>query len=442
MADSSSVEPADEGSVLQEAAAAQRSNDTPATVPGANPAGGRAALAFIFITVVLDVLALGIIIPVLPELVKQFLGGNTKRAAEILGIFGLVWGLMQFVCSPIMGALSDRFGRRAVLLISTFGLGFDYVLMALAPTLGWLFVGRIVSGITSASFTTAAAYIADVTPAHKRAGGFGLLSAAWGLGFVLGPALGGTLGEYDLRLPFWVAAACTLLSAAYGLFVLPESLPPERRAPFSWRRANPIGALVLLKSHHELLGLATVLVIYFLAHEVLPSVFVLYTDYRYDWGQQAVGLTLGAAGICSMIVQGMLVQPFVRRFGERTAMIAGLLFGTIGFVTFGLAPYGWLFLCGLPFISLWGLFGPSAQSLMTRQVGPTEQGKLQGAITSLRGMMNMVGPVVFTSIFAMAIETGRSFELPGAPFLVGAVLLVLAMALAWRITRHHRRQRV
>jgi len=413
------------------------------TGPGdeAGQGGSRAALAFIFITVVLDVLALGIIIPVLPELVKQFLGGDTKRAAEIFGIFGLVWGLMQFVCSPIMGALSDRFGRRSVLLISTFGLGLDYALMAVAPTLGWLFVGRVISGITSASFTTAAAYIADVTPVHKRAGGFGMLSAAWGLGFVLGPALGGTLGEIDLRLPFWVAAGCTLLSAAYGLFVLPESLPRERRSAFNWRRANPIGALALLRSHRELLGLATVLVIYFLAHEVLPSVFVLYTDYRYDWGQQAVGLTLGAAGICSMIVQGMLVQPFVRRCGERTGVIVGLLFGVIGFAVFGLAPYGGLFLCGLPFISLWGLFGPSAQSLMTRYVGPTEQGKLQGAITGLRGMMNMVGPVLFTWIFALSIETDRGVELPGAPFLVGALLLLAAMTLAWRVTRQPRDER-
>ncbi|HVU90525.1 MAG TPA: TCR/Tet family MFS transporter [Pirellulales bacterium] len=429
MTDSSAAKPSE--STAPTGATAAEAADQSQAQPGAR----RAALVFIFVTVVLDVLALGIIIPVLPELVKQFLGGDTRRAAEIFGVFGLMWGMMQFIFSPVMGTLSDRFGRRPVLLISTFGLGLDYVLMALAPTLSWLFVGRVISGITSASFTTAAAYIADVTPAHKRAGGFGMLSAAWGLGFVLGPALGGTLGEIDLRLPFWVAAGCTLLSAAYGLFVLPESLPREKRAAFSFRRANPIGALALLRSHPELLGLAAVLQIYFLAHEVLPSTFVLYTDYRYGWSQQAVGLTLATAGVCSMFVQGLLVQPFVRRFGERRGMIAGLVFGTIGMAIFGLATVGPVFLCGLPFISLWGLFGPSAQSLMTQRVGPSEQGKLQGALNGLRGMADMAGPVVFTTTFAAFIETGRGFELPGASFLLGALLLLCAAALAWRVTR-------
>ena len=240
----------------------------------------RAAQAFIFVTVALDVLAMGIVIPVLPKLVEAFLGGNTARAAEVFGVFGTVWSLMQFVCSPVLGVLSDRFGRRPVILLSNFGLGFDYILMALAPTVRWLFVGRVISGITGASFTTAGAYIADVTPPEKRAAGFGMIGAAWGLGFVLGPALGGLLGEVSPRLPFWVAAGMTLLNAMYGLFVLPESLPPERRRAFSWRRANPVGSLTLLRSHHELFGLAGVNILYFLAHQALPSVFVLYTGYR------------------------------------------------------------------------------------------------------------------------------------------------------------------
>jgi DHA1 family tetracycline resistance protein-like MFS transporter len=396
----------------------------------------QAARAFIFITVVLDVLALGIVIPVLPELVKEFLHDDTKRAAEFFGLFGMVWALMQFVFSPVMGALSDRFGRRPVLLLSMLGLGLDYVLMALAPTLGWLFVGRVISGITSASFTTAAAYIADVTPVHKRAAGFGMLSAAFGLGFVLGPAFGGVLGEIDPRLPFWVAAGFTLLNATYGMFVLPESLPRERRATFTWQRANPIGALNLLRSHHELLGLATVMFLNFLAHEVLPSVFVLYAGYRYDWDVQAVGLTLAIAGICSMIVQGAMVPPFVRRFGERSAVILGLLLGTAGLLIFGVAGTGPVFLIGIPFMSLWGLAGPSAQSLMTRHVSATEQGKLQGALNSLRGITGMIGPVLFTSIFAAFIETERSVELPGAPFLMATLLLASAALLSWRVTRH------
>jgi DHA1 family tetracycline resistance protein-like MFS transporter len=365
---------------------AQRSKFDPSMAtahPAETPATVRwTALAFIFVTVVLDVLALGIVIPVLPELVVDFVG-DTKHAAKIYGIFGTVWALMQFVFSPVMGALSDRFGRRPVLLISTFGLGFDYILMALAPNLAWLFVGRVISGITSAGYTTAAAYVADVTPVARRAAGFGMLSAAFGLGFVLGPALGGVLGEINPRLPFWVAGACTIVGAAYGLLVLPESLPRDRRAPFHWRRANPMGSLRLLRSHPQLLGLATVLVLYFLAHEVLPSTFVLYAGYRYGWEQRAVGLTLAVVGVCSMIVQAGLVQPFVRRFGERRGVLAGLAFGTVGFMIFGQAPTGRLFLLGLPLMGLWGLFGPSAQSLMTRHVAPSDQGKLQGSLTSL-----------------------------------------------------------
>ena len=289
------------------------------TEPKPHPTPRRAALVFIFITVLLDILALGIIIPVLPKLVENFLGGNTAAAAEMYGLFGTVWALMQFVFSPVLGALSDRFGRRPVILISCFGLGFDYILMALAPTLIWLFVGRVISGITAASIPTAGAYITDVTPAEKRAAGFGILGAAFGIGFVLGPALGGVLGGINPRLPFWVAAGMSLLNAMYGLFVLPESHSPERRASFLWSRANPVGSLTLLRSHPELLGLATVNFLYYLAHEVLPSTFVLYAGYRYNWDERAVGLTLAVVGVCTGIVQAGLIKPIVARFGERRA---------------------------------------------------------------------------------------------------------------------------
>ena len=319
-------------------------------------------MAFIFITVVLDVLSVGVIIPVLPELVKELQGGDTKRAAEIYGLFGTVWALMQFIFSPVLGALSDRFGRRPVLLLSTFGLGLDYVLMASAPTVGWLFAGRVISGITSASFTTAAAYIADITPHERRAAGFGFLGAAFGLGFVLGPAIGGLLGDYSLRLPFWVAAGCTLVGTLYGFFVLPESLPLERRATFSFRRANPVASLQLLRSHIELLGLSAVMFIFYLAHEVLTSTFVLYARYRYDWHERDVGLTLTLFGVCSMIVQMALIRPVVARFGERRAILAGLAFGIGGMAIFGLATTGALFLVGIPVMSMWGLFGPSARA--------------------------------------------------------------------------------
>jgi DHA1 family tetracycline resistance protein-like MFS transporter len=395
----------------------------------------RAAIAFIFVTVVIDVLALGVIIPVLPKLVEGFLGGDTARAAAIFGAFGFVWALMQFICSPMLGALSDHVGRRPVILISCLGLGLDYVFMALAPSLGWLFVGRVISGITSASLATAFAYIADVTPSEKRAAGFGLMGAAFGLGFVLGPALGGVLGGINPRLPFWISAALALSNALYGFFVLPESLSPEKRTAFSWRRANPLGSLVLLRSHPELLGLAALNMLYLLAHTVLPSVFVLYAGYRYGWDARSVGLTLALVGVCSMIVQGGLVRFIVPRFGERRSLQAGLLAGTIGFAAYGLAPTGTLFVLFVPVFAFMGLFGPSLQALMTRRVQPFEQGQLQGANASLMGIAGMFGPLLFTQVFSRAISPRAPVHLPGAPFLLASLLLLAGAALAARVTQ-------
>lgn len=403
------------------------------TVPA--PAVRRpAAVAFIFVTVVLDVLALGIIIPVLPKLVENFLSGDTGRAAEIYGLFGSVWALMQFVCSPVLGALSDRYGRRPVILLSNFGLGLDYIFMALAPTLSWLFVGRVISGITGASFTTAGAYIADVTPPEKRAGSYGIIGAAWGLGFVLGPALGGLLGDLDPRMPFWVAAGMTLLNAMYGMFVLPESLGLEHRRKFEWRRANPLGSLKLLRSHRELLGLASVNFLYFLAHQVLPSTFVLYAGHRYGWDAKMVGLTLAGVGVCNIAVQAGLVKPVMRRLGERRVLLAGLFFGAAGFAVYGLANSGTRFLFAVPVFALIGLYGPAAQQIMTRRVGPREQGELQGANSSVMGIAGLLGPGLFTLTFAWFIRPS-AWNIPGAPFLLAAVLMLVAMALAWRVTR-------
>lgn len=402
----------------------------------AEPVVRRAAVTFIFITVVLDVLAMGVVIPVLPRLVESFLGGNTANAARIFGIFGTVWSAMQFVCSPLLGALSDRFGRRPVILLSNFGLGLDYIFMALAPSLGWLFVGRVISGITGASFTTAGAYIADVTPPEKRAAAFGMMGAAWGLGFVLGPALGGVLGAVDPRWPFWVAAVLTLLNASYGFFILPESLSPEKRTPtVQLAKANPVGSLRLLRSHHELWGLAGVYALYMLAHQVLQNVFVLYAGYRYGWDQRTVGLTLAAVGISSVIVQGGLIRPIVTALGERQSLLVGLTFGILGFTVWGLAPTGSVFWIGIPLGAFMGLFGPSVQGLMTKRVSVSEQGQLSGANTSVQGLMGMIGPTFFTSIFAISISSRASWGLPGLAFLVGAFLLVVALILAVRVTR-------
>jgi DHA1 family tetracycline resistance protein-like MFS transporter len=395
----------------------------------------RATVAFIFITVVLDVLAFGVIIPVLPKLVEDFVGGDTARAARIYGLFGTVWALMQFFCSPIIGALSDRYGRRPVILASNFGLGLDYVVMALAPTVGWLFIGRIISGVTGASFTTAGAYIADVTPPEKRASAYGMLGAAFGLGFVLGPAVGGILGSISPRLPFWGASALTLINATYGLFILPESLPPGQRKPFSWRRANPVGSLQLLRSHHELIGLASVNFLYYLAHQVLPSVFVLYASYRYGWEERGIGLVLATVGGLNIIVQGGLVRPVVGRLGERGALLAGLLCGAAGFAIWGLAPTGAIFLGAMPIFALMGLYGPAAQGLMTRRVSPSEQGELQGANSSVMGITGMIGPGLFSVTFASFISVRAAWHLPGAPFLLAAVLMIGGSGVAWRVTR-------
>ncbi|MFZ5475388.1 MAG: TCR/Tet family MFS transporter [Myxococcota bacterium] len=392
----------------------------------------RAAFAFVFVTVALDMLALGIMVPVLPKLVVQLEGGDVAAAARITGVFGFAWALMQLLFGPVLGALSDRFGRRPVILLSNLGLGLDYVLMALAPNLAWLFVGRVVSGITAASFSTAGAYVADVTPPEGRAAKFGMLGAAFGLGFVVGPAVGGVLGEVDLRLPFWVAAGMSLLNAGYGLFVLPESLPEEKRAPFSLRIANPFGSMRLLRGHPELLGLAGATCLYYVAHDVLPSTFVLYTDFRYAWTERTVGLVLAAVGICSTIVSATLVGPLVTRLGERNAILAGLSFAAASSVVYGLAPSTGPFLLGIPLGALGGLTSPAMQARMSRRVGAAAQGQLQGALSAVRGVTGMIGPILFTQTFAAAIRPPAA--LPGAAFLLSAGLLAASFAIAWRVT--------
>jgi DHA1 family tetracycline resistance protein-like MFS transporter len=409
-------------------------NDAPSAAAAPVKAAGRApAFIFVFITVLLDMLALGMIVPVLPKLVLDFLGGDTALGAEVYGLFGTAWALMQFVFSPVQGALSDRFGRRPVILMSNIGLGLDYILMAVAPSLWLLFVGRVISGITSASISAAYAYIADVTPSEQRAGRFGLLGVAFGAGFVFGPALGGLAGEVSPRLPFWIAAALSLTNALYGFLVLPESLDREKRAPFSWRRANPLGALALLRSQPQLSGLSVVNFLDYLAHASLPSVSVLYMQYRYGWDTRTVGITLAAVGVCAMIVQGGLISRAVARFGERAMLITGLGFGIAGFAVFGLAETGVMFWAGIPLLSLWGFANPSSLGLMSRRVGATEQGRLQGANASLTGLANVLGPGLFTQTLAFFIAGGAG-QLPGAPFLLAAALVAIATLVAVRTT--------
>ena len=405
----------------------------------AAPASGskmprKAATAFVLVTILLDVLALGISIPILPKLVETMLGGDTARAAILFGLFSTAFALMQFIFQPILGALSDQYGRRPVILFSNLGLGLDYILMALAPTLWWLFIGRVIAGIAASSFSTATAYIADITPAEKRAEAFGLIGVAFGVGFVIGPAVGGLLGTIDPRLPLWVAAGFSLANAAYGYFVLPESLAVENRGPFRWKMANPIGSLKLLRSHPELFGLSGAMFLYHLAHTVFPAIFVLHAGYRFGWGEGMVGLGLAGFAVCSAIVQGALIKPVVARYGERKMLLFGMAAGTIGFLLLGLAETSFLFWLGMPILALWSFIGPAVQGIMSRHVSASEQGQLQGANGSIAAFAGLIGPTIFTQLFAMAIAYA-GVRYAGAPYLMAAVFLIAAGVLAWWVMR-------
>jgi DHA1 family tetracycline resistance protein-like MFS transporter len=405
----------------------------------ANSASARTprqgAFIFVFITVVLDMVALGVTVPVLPKLIEDFKGGDIPAASSINIVFAATWAAMQFVFAPLLGAASDRFGRRPVILLSNFGLGLDYIFMALAPSLSWLFVGRVISGITSSSYPTASAYIADVTPPDGRAAKLGMLGAAFGIGFVVGPAIGGLLGGIDLRLPFWIAAGLSLANAAYGFFVLPESLPREKRGSVDWSKANPMGSLLLLRSHPELFALAAATFLMALAHEALPNVFVFYAGYRYHWTVATIGPVLALVGICSGVVQGGLVGPMVKRFGERACMMFGLICGCIGFAVLGGATVGVAFMAGIPLIALWGMAGPAMQSLMSRKVLPTQQGQLQGAVGSIRGITGVIGPIVMNGTFALTAGSRALTEAPGAVYFLAAVFLVSTFSIVLRATQ-------
>jgi DHA1 family tetracycline resistance protein-like MFS transporter len=353
----------------------------------------------------------------------------------MFGVFGTSWALMQFLASPVLGSLSDRFGRRPVLLLSCLGLGLDYVVMALAPSLGWLFAGRLLSGVTAASFSTALAYISDVTPPEKRAASFGLLGAAFGGGFVLGPAVGGLLAGLSPRAPFWAAAVLALLNFAYGLFVLPESLARVNRRPFDWRRANPVGALSLLARRHGLLELVSVYGLYMLAHQALQSTFVLYATHRYAWDSRTVGLMLAFVGACTIVVQGTLVGPAVRRLGERRTLLLGLTGGIAGFLLYALAGSGPALMASVPVFGVMFFTGPPLQGLLARRVAPNEYGLLQGANASIMGLTGILGPVLFTQVFAFFIRPHAGLDVPGAPFFLGSGLMALAWGAAWHATR-------
>ena len=394
----------------------------------------KPAIVFIFVTAVLDIMAMGIVIPVLPALVEQFTGSNAE-AGIYNGLFVTLWAAMQFIFSPVIGSLSDRYGRRPVILISTAGLAADFALMALAPNLWWLAVGRILGGVTSSSFTTVYAYMADITPPEKRSRAYGLIGAAFSAGFVAGPLIGGVLGEWGPRVPFWAAAALGAIAFLYGFFVLPESLRPENRMAFSWRGANPFGALKLLRRHPELSGLALVNFLLWFAHHLFSAVFVLYAAYRYGWGAFEVGALLAMVGLLDMLVQGVLVGPVVKRWGDRKTMVFGLAGGAAGIACMGLAPTGLAFTLAMLPNALWGLAMPTLQSLMTRHVSESEQGQLQGANMSVGSIAGAVSPLFFGWIYSVSVGPNAVLPHPGTSFFIAAAILLAAALIGRDVAR-------
>ncbi|HEY2255344.1 MAG TPA: TCR/Tet family MFS transporter [Variovorax sp.] len=432
------------------AAADQAANGT-ATAP-AQPRGRQAAFGFIFAVAVINNLSFGLMIPILPGLIRSFfhtsMAAATASAADWQFVFSLTWGAMQFVSGPVLGLLSDRFGRRPVLLISIFGLSIDFLVMTFAPTLGWLLIGRVLNGATAATFSTGNAYVADISTPQTRARNFGWMSAAFSIGFLLGPVAGGFLALHalqigsfhldGLRVPFLVAAGLCAINWIYGFFVLPESLPPERRLTrFDWRRANPVASLTLLRSHNDLVPLATINFLAQFAQQVLPGIFVLYTQFRYGWSLQFMSITFLVTGGLGILVQGFVVGPVVRRIGERGAVIVGAAAAMLGFTIYGLAPNQWAYFVGMPIFALQGLMMPGLQGLMTQRVSPTEQGRLQGANQSLGGISSVLGPI-FPLIFAFALRHVPG--LPGLPILIAAALVGVALALALRFARREARE--
>lgn len=393
-----------------------------------------AALSFIFITLLLDVTGLGLIIPVFPKLIETLIHGNLSDASRYGGWLTFCYAVMQFIFSPVLGGLSDQFGRRPVLLFSLFGFGIDYILLGFAPTIGWLFVGRTIAGITGASFTTASAYIADISAPEKRAQNFGLIGAAFGVGFILGPAVGGFLGQYGPRVPFFVAACLTLINWLYGFFILPESLAPENRRPFNWKRANPIGSLLQLGRYPVISGLLASLVLIQLAGFAIQGTWTFYTMEKFKWDEKAVGLSLGAIGLSVAIVQGGLSRIIVPKLGPYKSVYAGLTCYAIGLICFAFATKSWMmFVFMIPY-ALGGLAGPSLQAIISGQVPPNEQGELQGGLTSLVSVTAFIGPLIMSNLFAYFTAPTAPVYFPGAPYVVGAVFSILSALLAWRAT--------
>ncbi|MGF7216989.1 DHA1 family tetracycline resistance protein-like MFS transporter [Spirosoma lacussanchae] len=390
------------------------------------------ALIFIFITLLIDVTGLGIIIPVVPKLIEQLIDGNISQAARYGGWLTFAYAAMQFIFSPVLGGLSDQYGRRPVLLFSLFGFGLDYVLTGFAPTIEWLFLGRLLAGVTGASFTTASAYIADISTPEKRAQNFGLIGAAFGVGFILGPALGGTLAQFGSRTPFFVAAGLTFLNFLYGLFILPESLAPENRRPFDWRRANPVGSLLNLGRYPVILGLVASLVLIYIAGFSVQGTWTFYTIEKFGWDEQMVGWSLATIGLAFAIVQGGLTRVIIPKLGQERSVYVGLLFSAVGFALFAAATQSWMMFAFMAIYAMGGIAGPSVQGIISTQVPANEQGEVQGALTSLTSTTSIFGPLIMTNLFSYFTSTEAPVYFPGAPYVLSAVLTLISAILAWR----------
>ena len=392
----------------------------------------KAAISFIFITLLLDVTGLGLIIPVFPQLISSLINGNMSEASQWSGFLTFAYAIMQFVCAPIVGNLSDQYGRRPVLLLSLLGFGIDYIFLSLAPTIWWLFVGRIIAGMFGASFTTATAYIADISTEENRAQNFGMIGAAFGLGFILGPGLGGLLGELGPRVPFIAAAILTLLNVVYGYFVLPESLAKENRRPFEWKRANPVGSLMQLRKYKGVGGLIASLIFVYISAHAVQSTWTFYNIEKFQWSNSMMGVSLTVVGLLVALVQGVLIRYTNPKLGNEKSIYLGLGLYSLGLLLFAFASQGWMMFAFLIPYCLGGIAGPALQSIISGNVPKNEQGELQGALTSLMSATSIIGPLLMTNLFAWFTRPEGSIKFAGAPFFAGAILMLISAVIAAR----------
>ena len=395
------------------------------------------AMVFIFITMLIDIIGLGIIIPVIPKLISQLINGDISEAAKYGGWLLFAYAITQFVFSPLIGNLSDKFGRRPIILISLFGFSLDYLLLAFAPTITWLFIGRIISGITGASITTAAAYIADVSTPENRAKNFGLIGAAFGMGFIIGPVIGGFLGQYGARVPFYAAAILCMVNFLYGFFILPESLSKENRRDFNWKRANPIGAILNLKKYPKLIVLIVAVFILYVASHAVQSNWSYFTIYKFGWNEKMVGISLGVVGLLVGLVQGGLIRYTSPRLGNKKSIVIGMALYCVGMFLFATASQSWMMFVFLIPYCLGGISGPALQSVISEQVPATEQGEIQGTLTSIMSASSIIGPPMMSTIFYFFTHKWAPFQFAGAPFVLGGILMLISLVIAYKALRKH-----